>query len=162
MGRRRRGHRFCCKTRAATRQTLVGHREPLLSARRRERHRQFSASEPLDSKPITTRSDSGGGDDSGDGGGGAIELRRCARARCATRSLKFSCAAARGTRSRRRLDETALTLATLDAAAIEEPPTAIGGSLPTEKRHVRIVKHEAGLGISVQGGADNGRPIVIR
>lgn len=59
------------------------------------------------------------------------------------------------------LDETAITLGLLDAddGYDANPPML----LETEKRLVRVVKQEGtGLGISIQGGADNSRPIVIR
>lgn len=59
------------------------------------------------------------------------------------------------------LDETALTLSPLnDGFVAGDDPAAVYGS---EKRTVKIIKHEGnGLGISIQGGAENGRPIVIR
>lgn len=63
------------------------------------------------------------------------------------------------------LDETSLTLHTLDP---ENDPNSVGTRRPApglagEQRFVRIVKQDgSGLGVSIQGGADNGRPIVIR
>lgn len=57
------------------------------------------------------------------------------------------------------LDETAITLSTYSDGFIDEPSTAWRGP---EKRLIRVVKQEgSGLGISIQGGADNNRPIVI-
>jgi len=58
------------------------------------------------------------------------------------------------------LDETALTLGLLDIDDGFENNSQI--PMETEKRLVRVVKQDGtGLGISIQGGADNSRPIVI-
>lgn len=59
------------------------------------------------------------------------------------------------------LDETAITLGLLDADDGFDNNVSI--PMESEKRLVRVVKQEGtGLGISIQGGADNSRPIVIR
>lgn len=65
------------------------------------------------------------------------------------------------------LDETALTLSPLGSGLYSGDDSLIPISATTllnaEKRFVRVLKPEgSGLGISIQGGADNGRPIVIR
>ncbi|KAI6225947.1 hypothetical protein M3Y95_00750600 [Aphelenchoides besseyi] len=60
------------------------------------------------------------------------------------------------------LDETAITLGSVEAA--DDSFANMPMAMENEKRHVRIVKQEgSGLGISIQGGADNSnsRPIVI-
>jgi len=61
------------------------------------------------------------------------------------------------------LDETSLVLAPLSDGFISEDfkqPSAATWS--NEKRFVKIVKQEGhGLGISIQGGADSGKPIII-
>lgn len=65
------------------------------------------------------------------------------------------------------LDETALTLSLIDSGLfggedlnIPPPATSV---VTVEKRFIRVLKPEgSGLGISIQGGADNGRPVVIR
>ena len=60
------------------------------------------------------------------------------------------------------LDETALVLSTYTDGFLDEP-SSWGGNRPGEKRLVRVVKQEgSGLGISIQGGSENSRPIVIR
>jgi hypothetical protein len=63
------------------------------------------------------------------------------------------------------LDETALTLSPPSDGFLKVEdgirPTVVGG-WNMEKRVVRVIKQEGhGLGLSIQGGADNGKPIVI-
>uniref|UniRef100_A0A914EQ37 Syntrophin-1 n=1 Tax=Acrobeloides nanus TaxID=290746 RepID=A0A914EQ37_9BILA len=59
------------------------------------------------------------------------------------------------------LDETALVLSTYTDGFLDEP-SSWGGNRPGEKRLIRVVKQEgSGLGISIQGGSENSRPIVI-
>jgi len=66
------------------------------------------------------------------------------------------------------LEETALILSPLSDGFVDLGPTApdlpiSSGAWNAEKRFVRIIKQEGqGLGISIQGGAESGRPIVIR
>jgi hypothetical protein len=67
------------------------------------------------------------------------------------------------------LEETALVLSPLGDGFVDLGPSAAAelplasGAWNAEKRFVRILKQEGqGLGISIQGGAEGGRPIVIR
>jgi hypothetical protein len=70
------------------------------------------------------------------------------------------------------LEETALVLSPLgDGFVVPDlmsgqpgaDSTAAGAAWNAEKRFVRIIKNEGqGLGISIQGGAESARPIVIR
>lgn len=64
------------------------------------------------------------------------------------------------------LSETALTLSLIGSGLFGEEDSIISPTsaiLTAEKRFIRVLKPEgSGLGISIQGGADNGRPIVIR
>lgn len=61
------------------------------------------------------------------------------------------------------LDETSLTLRTPDPENDPNTSNRPGQGLENEVRFVRIVKKDgSGLGISIQGGSDNNRAIVIR
>lgn len=60
------------------------------------------------------------------------------------------------------LDETTIVLSPYTDGFVVDP-SAWNGIRPGEKRNVRVVKQEgSGLGISIQGGSENNRPIVIR